>query len=290
MRSTNVRVFFLVGAAKAGTTTVYHCLRQHPEIYIQPHKDVACYFCERHGLPLSFEEFERLLFDRRGDAAIVGDVCSDYLADPFAARKIARAFAAAKILIVLRNPADRAFSLYLWMIREGYEYLPSFGEALAAERLRLVRQLKDPALILLCKNDYLYFHSGLYSEQVRRYLEHFPREQILITLYDELRADPVAFMQRIYAFLGVRSNFISEIRSHNRSQYLWPVRYPYFCRRWLARVLPSTVVQFLIDLGPKRLLTRALDEGLRAELMARYAADIKRTAQFTGLKLGELWK
>lgn len=282
-------MFFVVGAAKAGTTSVYYYLKQHPEIYVHPYKDVACYFCERYGMPITLEEFNELMASgSTHDTLMAGDVCSDYLADPSAAEKIAKIFPTAKIIIILRNPVDRAFSLYQWMTREGYEYFSNFRDALAAEPERLARQLKDPDLISPAKNDYLYFHSGLYSRQVQRYLERFPGNQVLILSYDDLCKDGVAFMQRIYAFLGVRGNFVPEIRIHNRAGQPWSIRYQYFCRRWLARVLPNRIIPFFIGLNPVRKMNARLDESLRKQLSQQYSSDIKITAAMTGLNL-EPW-
>jgi hypothetical protein len=281
-----VPFFFVVGAAKAGTTSVYHYLKQHPQIYVHPYKDVACFFCERYGLPISLEEFDELMTSGCNPSTLVaGDVCSDYLADPHAAEKIADIYPDAKIIIILRNPVDRAYSLYQWMVREGYEYLSKFQDALAAESERLARQLKNPDLIYPAKDAYLYFHSGLYSGQVQRYLDRFPRDRVLILLYDDLCRDSIAFMQGVYAFLGVRSNFVPAIRIYNEARQPWLVEYNYFCRRWLARVLPNGIVRLLITLNSRRSVNARLDQDLREELSRKYASDIKRTAAITGLNL-----
>ena len=278
-------IFFVVGAAKAGTTSVYHYLKQHPEIHLHPFKDEACYFCERYGMPITLDEFRDLMTPKNSQALASGDVCSAYLADPAAAEEIAQAYPDAKIIMILRNPVDRAYSLYQWMTCAGYEYLPSFRDALEQERDRLARKLKGPELITRCKRIYLYFQSGLYSRQVQRYLERFPRERILILRYDDLQRDGVAFMQGIYAFLGVRADFVPTIRIHNRAARPWSIRYAYFCRRWLTRFLPGKLIPFLMRLNPVRPATIPLDNELRTRLLRRYAGDIRSTAALTGLDI-----
>lgn len=282
----SIPLFFVVGAAKAGTTSVYHYLKQHPEVHVHPYKDVACYFCERYGMPITPDEFSKLMIPNDGRQVLTaGDVCSDYLTDPQAARRIAQSFPHAKIIIILRNPADRAYSLYQWMTREGYEYLTDFRDALEAEPERLARQLKSPDLISPTKDAYLYFNSGLYSRQIQRYLDYFHRDQVLILSYDDLRVNGVTFMQRIYAFLGVCDNFIPEIRIHNRAGQPWSIRYQYFCRRWLTRVLPNKLIPFLMWLNPMKRTKVRLDTSLRKQLSQKYSDDIKATSAMTGLNL-----
>lgn len=282
-------LFLLVGASKAGTTSVYEYLKQHPQIYVHQHKDVACFFCERYGMPLTLDEFKELMTPKNGRKRLIaGDVCSDYLTDPLAGERIAQSFPQAKIIIILRNPADRAYSLYQWMTREGYEYLSDFRRALEAEADRLARQLKSADLISPSKDSYLYFNSGLYSRQIKRYLDSFPRNQVLILLYDDLQKNGVTFMQSVYAFLGVSSNFVPQIQIHNRAGKPWSIAYQYFCRRWLTRILPNRIALLLMRLNPVVRAEPRLDVGLRRRLSSQYAEDIRLTAAITGLNL-ESW-
>ncbi len=256
---------------------------------MHPYKDVACYFCERYGMPITVDEFTDLMTPEDGhQSRLAGDVCSDYLVEPLAAGRIAHTFPNAKIIVILRNPVDRAFSLYLWMIREGYEFLPTFRAALEAEPERAARQLKGPELISPSKDAYLYYQSGLYARQIRRYLDNFPRNQVLILNYDDLRMNGIAFMQRIYAFLGVHSNFVPNVRMYNCAGLPWSIRYQYICRRWLTRVLPNLLIPSLMRLNPVGKVRPRLDENLRTQLSSQYSEDIKATASMTGLNL-DLW-
>lgn len=281
----NAPVFFVVGAAKAGTTSVYHYLKQHPEVFMHPYKDIACYFCERYGMAITLDEFKTMLQPGDVNTRVTGDVCSDYLSDPGAANEISRVFPGAKIIIILRNPADRAFSLYQWMIREGYEYLSTFREALAAESGRMSRKLKGMDLVSPSKNAYLYFHSGLYSEQVKRFLDRFPREQTLILKYDDLRNDGLAFMRSIYSFLGVDTAFTPEFMIYNRASRPLSVTFQYFCRRRLSRLLPNALLPFIMRINMSKSGNSKLDPGLHRELLDKYAQDIRVTAAITGLDL-----
>jgi hypothetical protein len=198
---------------------------------------------------------------------------------------MAALFPDAKILIVLRNPSDRAFSLYQWMVREGYEYMPTFEKALAAEEERMSRKLKGADLVSPSKQAYLYFRSGLYSAQIMRFFDQFPRERVLVLKYENLAHDPLTFMRRIYLFLGVDPDFVPKMKVHNLGN--WPLSpgFQYFCRRRLMRFLPNSAVALLMKpnmLVPKKM---TLDPKLRADLLTRYAADIKATEEITGLDL-----
>lgn len=286
MQKTNqVSAFFVVGAAKAGTTSLDYYLGQHPEIYMHPYKDVACYFCARYGMPVTLQEFLGFLYPKKAGYKLAGDVCSDYLAEPDSAKEIAQVFPDAKIVIVLRNPADRAFSLYQWMVREGYEYLPTFEAALAAEEDRISRKCKGIDLISPSKQAYLYRHTGYYSDQIKRYLEHFPARNLLVMKYDDLKADPENFVKRIYEFLGVDNAFAPKLKILNRGR--WPMfpAFQYYCRRRLTRYLPNRFVAALLRLNKIKNKGLRLDNRTRIDLLKEYANDIREAETLTGLNL-----
>lgn len=286
MEKTNqVPTFFVAGAAKAGTTSVDYYLGQHPDIYMHPYKDIACYFCAQYGMPVTLREFLGFLFPQKSGYKLAGDACSDYLAEPDSAKEIAQVFPDAKIIIILRNPADRAFSLYQWMVREGYEYLPTFEEALAAEADRISRKCKGSDLISPSKQAYLYRHSGYYSDQIRRYLDHFPAQNLLVMKYDDLKANPENFVKRIYEFLGVDSAFVPKLKVLNRGR--WPMfpAFQYYCRRKLTRWLPNRLVAIFLRLNKISSKGMKIEQRTRNGLLKEYADDIRVTETLTGLDL-----
>lgn len=287
----NHRFFFVVGAAKAGTTSVHEYLKQHPEVFVHDSKDIACFFCEQYGLPLTLGEFRTLMCPLGMEAQfkVYGDICASYLSDPKCADRIATTFPEARILVILRDPAERAFSLYQWMVREGLEHAPSFENALELESNRLDRQMKGSDLIAGSKDDYLYFHTGLYSRQLQRFFDRFPREHILIMKYDDLRDHPAEFMKDIYSFLGVSTAFVPSFKIHNRARLPASAGLQYFCRRKLARIAPASAVRLLMSLNLRanQMLARKLElnTATRAALVAKYGDDIRVTERMTGLSL-----
>jgi len=221
--------FFLVGAPKAGSTSLYYHLRQHPDIYMSPMKE-PFYFCsdfrpenyspsfktqaldgiertQRYlhgpmdeivggGMVCDWEDYLRL-FAAAGTQRAVGEASVCYMVSQTAAGAIATRCPHAKILMVLRSPADRAFSQYLHIFSGGH-VTGSFQQYVKA-CLRHSGEgfgLHEPFLEM-----------GFYAAQVQRYLHHFPRNQIGIWIYEEHLADPREFLRQIYRFLEVDESF-----------------------------------------------------------------------------------
>ncbi|MBE9065701.1 sulfotransferase, partial [Leptolyngbya cf. ectocarpi LEGE 11479] len=136
-----------------------------------------------------------------------GEASPVYLYSEKAAHRIRRYIPKTRLIVVLRNPVDRAFSCYTHLRREGYETL-SFEDALQVEEQRI-------------KNNWAhlwhYQEAGFYSKQLKPYLNLFDREQIKIFLFDDLCKDSLSLSQEIYAFLGVDTDFVPDLEKRNVS-------------------------------------------------------------------------
>src|SRR4051794_27348077 len=147
--------FFLVGAARSGTTSMWQYLRQHPRLFLP--KEMAekepSYFCPTYGMR-NPAQYCALFRDAREDQ-LVGECSTPYLTSAESAARIHEAVPNARILILLRNPADRAVSLYTWMREHGYETAESLSAALEAEERRVL----DPQF---ARNNGQYLHNFLY--------------------------------------------------------------------------------------------------------------------------------
>ncbi len=235
--------FIIVGAAKAGTTSLYQYLKQHPEIYFPPIKEVN-FFCTDirpenfraeyaksvyldvddfissgmkhevfHGFVKTIDQYEKI-FEPAGPKKILGELSNTYLYSETAAKKIYETLPGAKIIMVLRNPFDRAFSHYKMDYNNG---------------------LVNGDFITELKNDMsktergwgisnLYFELGLYSKQVKRYYESFPRNQLLILFYDEWKKDQQIFFKTICSFIGADPDFRFDFSTrHNESKSRSPI-------------------------------------------------------------------
>lgn len=200
--------FFIVGAAKSGTTSVFHYINQHPDVFMSPVKEPHYFssldFPERFAGPgdegftlqtVRTEADYLQLFADAGEATVLGEGSVYYLNYPQAAERIRVFNPNAKIVMLLRNPIDRAFSAYMHTVRDGRETL-SFEEGLEAEAKR-IEQNYQPL--------WWYKEVGRYAKAVEHYQQFFPRDQLKIFLYEDLaNADKV--VQELLSFLNLRTD------------------------------------------------------------------------------------
>jgi hypothetical protein len=193
--------FLILGAQKAGTTALYAYLRWHPQVTGPSFKEVS--FFDRHYARGERWYRAHLPIRRSG---IVGEASPSYLFHPLAPERVARMLPRARLIALLRNPVDRAFSHYQHEVALGREEL-SFEDALAREDERmqgeLERMLRDPSYFSHAWWNYTYAARGRYAEQLERWLDAFPREQLLVLFTEELAADTAGTYRRVLDFLGV---------------------------------------------------------------------------------------
>ena len=194
--------FLIIGAQKAGTTALYAYLRQHPQITGPSWKEVS--FFDRHyarGAAWYRGNFPNALRAR----GLVGEASPSYVFHPLAPERVAALVPEAKLIALVRNPADRAFSHYQHEVALGREPL-SFEDALEAEDERLrgeeERMLADPAYFSRPWWDHTYRARGRYAEQLDRWLAVFPREQLLVVPSEDLLDEPEQTHARVLEFLG----------------------------------------------------------------------------------------
>jgi Sulfotransferase domain len=195
--------FLILGAQKAGTTALYAYLRRHPGIGGPSWKEVS-YF-DRHyarGTDWYRGNFPNRL---RARGKLVGEASPSYLFHPLAPERVRALVPEARLIVLVRNPVDRALSHYNHERVLGREPL-SFEDALAAEEERLrgeeERLLSDPRYFSRAWWSHTYKARGRYAEQLERWLAVFPCEQLLIVPSEELLEQPDAAHARVLAFLG----------------------------------------------------------------------------------------
>jgi hypothetical protein len=178
MTGERVPDFLYIGTSKAGSTWLFNALSRHPEVHLA--SDKGLYYFDAH--------FDRgqswylAQFAGSGDSKAVGEISHSYLSSPEAPPRIAALNPDMRLLVCLREPVDRAFSDYL-DLRKNDQFDGSFEEALETFPRLLDR--------------------GRYATHLARYLEHFPREALLVQLFDDLRDDAQQYADDVYAFLGV---------------------------------------------------------------------------------------
>jgi hypothetical protein len=220
---------FIVGAAKSGTSSLWQYFRQNPQVYM-PEDELykePCYF-SAYGEKMGLANYLKI-FEKAGDShRYVGEASAVYLTDPSSAKRLFDYNPDARIIIMLRNPADRAYSLYNWMVQDGYEYANSFEDALDLEEERQKKQIPnwyEPQYYW----NYMYFHSGLYCEQVRNYLDLF-RESVLIIKFDEFKSDLSQAYKKVCSFLQIDVNEVSA-KIYNPSRAVFSPRLQFILRK-----------------------------------------------------------
>jgi len=279
--------FIVIGAAKAGTTSLHWYLTEHPQVFVTPVKDPS-YFAygvdvegrllwgepEFHSFPVrSLREYERQFADA-DDAAAIGEVSTMYLECPQSAARIRELLPAARIICSIRHPVDRAYSDYVMYLRHrGRRF--------------------DPARDLTATSDWArpdsrWMRIGRYHEQLSRYFDAFPRDQILVVLFDDLKRDPLRFMQDVYRFLNVDPTFVPDFATPHAPGGLpvSPTLERLFVRSGRSGVrpwVPRPVANWVRRLRIRTFRpTPPLPKELRNELTRHFEDDIARTSELIG--------
>ena len=193
--------FLVLGAMKAGTSSLFHHLARHPQVRGPLRKEVH-YFGHGHRAGRGFGWYRAHFPLRLGGGWITGEATPDYLYDPEAPARIRAALPDVRLIAILREPAGRAVSHYFHERRMGRETLP-MEEAFALEDARLAHAATSGEAGRETLHHAGYRHRGLYAEQVERYLALFPRERLLVLGSGELRREPEVAMARAFAHLGL---------------------------------------------------------------------------------------
>jgi hypothetical protein len=220
--------FFLIGTVKGGTTSLHRYLDQHPEVYLSPIKEIN-YFSRadihpehfsrdyRHDVDIDIKSYLRSdmkepihiahvteeadyyqLFRNAGQAKAIGEMSLSYMLYPSAPQLIAKTYPKAKIMAILRDPAERAFSQYVMNLRQGKTLEKDFIKEITSDDERYPKGWGA---------NHQYLSVGRYYEQLVRFYAVFPSEQIKVFLFDDYKANAASVVQQMFEFLGVDPNF-----------------------------------------------------------------------------------
>lgn len=283
--------FFLVGAPRAGTTALTKALRQHPEVHMSTPKEPQYFVLEPEnpfdgpGKNPTFDgldEYEAL-FEDADQNQIVGEGTTTYLQSEQACRRIHRAVPDARHIAILRDPAERAFSHYVWHRNRGLEK-EDFRTALRLEEDRRSENW----------NPYFFYRSlGYYGEQLQRYVKTFGRENLRIFLLEDLRTDQSSVFERVFEFLDVDSTFSvfqpGRVNASGRFQTNLTGRLlnaPRVIKALGGYLLPDRYHGPIVDALQSRSRTRPeIPPDLRVELIRDYEEDIRLVEDLTGRDL-----
>ncbi|MEP2025005.1 MAG: sulfotransferase domain-containing protein [Reichenbachiella sp.] len=282
----NLPNFLIVGAAKSGTTTLYDCLRQHPEIYL-PEKKECKYFSgiiENTGpgdeyrnkkRTRTWEEYIKYFNEVKNEAAI-GEATPDYLYyyKPTITSIHDKLGRQTKIIIILRHPIERAYSAYLHNRRDMIEDL-DFTNALKAEEDRIE---KNYALM------WRYKDAGLYYNQVRAFKEAF--DEVLILTQEELKEHFQETMEKIFLFLNVDAHFHPQVKKLNATGE------PSALKKYLSKspmlkevkkFMPSFIKKMIkSNLDKRSLEKKPMSDSDRQHLANYFENDIFQLSEYLG--------
>lgn len=293
--------FLLVGAAKSGTTSLTHYLKQHPQIFMPALKEPMFFspsyaknidpgnilgaFFHKNKIVSDYEEYLRL-FRKGKNSMAVGEASTAYLfLYREAVPRIIKCLQDPKIIIILRNPAERAFSAFCHIVRDT-------GWDISFERFLSLEKEEDAAGWEVKRH---VLRSGDYFHQVEAFLRHFTRVHVL--LYDDMRLDAAGMMKDLYRFLGVDEHFcpdlsarwnVSGVPSH-RGLYRWIFRGGIF--RGAVRPLLRPLMgnrKFLVwkeSLRAGMLKRQELGEEARTKLLGIYQENIVKLQALIGRDL-----
>ena len=189
--------FFVIGAAKAGTSALYRYCVQHPEIGGGTNKELHFFDHFNHfkTRPINYNAYHTL-FNFSSNKKLYADFTPDYIFFEESAQLIWEYNPQANIIAILRNPIHRAFSEWNMNITLKRETL-SFTEAIRNERLRTRAYLPE------MHGHHSYIDRGFYSEQIRRYQRFFPNKQLLFLKYEDFKQDQAMHVKKVFEFVGV---------------------------------------------------------------------------------------
>jgi hypothetical protein len=206
--------FFIVGAPKSGTTSLYEYLRVHPEIYLPSQKELN-YF----GKDLKFNHFDRSFerylnhFKDRQEEKMAGEASVWSLFSKEAAKEIADFNPDARIIIMLRKPVDLLYSLHSQLCFSGGEDIEGFSQALDAEADRRVgKRIPRTAFAV---HALFYREIPKFAEQISRYLEVFPHNQVHVILFDDFKNNTTRIYKETLTYLGVNPELAVDFKIHN---------------------------------------------------------------------------
>ena len=291
--------FFIIGAVRSGTTSIYNYLAQHPEIYVSPVKEPKYFQYDGlpsprgnekrdaadgraaqhdHGAVTDMKAYQALFSGVMGEKA-VGEASVGYLTAPGAPERIHAVVPDAKIIAMLRNPIDRAFSSFLFHIRINRETNHDFTQAVQADGWRRRHYIED----------------GMYFKALQQYLSVFNRDHVFVCLYNDFVEDPLGLIRGIFDFLGVDREFTPDMsirynvsgipKSRWLHRMIWVLSKPVKCLA--GPFIPAGLEKSVRRVSGSNLHRPKIDPEARRYLLDAYEKDIANLQELIGRDLSQ---
>lgn len=245
--------FLVVGAPKCGTTSLYYYLKQHRDIYLPERKELH-YFSYDHmknsaagpgdsqilySLCKTRKEY-REYFSKVKNEKAVGEISPSYFYFSETSEKIEDVLGTIKIVLLIRDPIEKAFSQYMHLVRDSRETL-TFNDALMHEKKRM----KEGRAAI-----WRYAESSLYCERIKKYINVFAKQNVKIILFEDLKNSPRVVLRDLFQFLGIDDSIDCDTsKKYNRSGR--PKS------KWIAKLLgkPNVAMRFAMTFIPEKIRT-----------------------------------
>lgn len=213
--------FVIIGAQKGGTSSLFKYLEPHPDLLMSYRKQVHFFDKLYHrGVKYYRSNFPIKAFSR---GRLTGEATPYYIFHPEVPARIHKVLPNAKLILLVRNPIDRAYSHYNMKVNQGWESIPTFDEAIEKEGERIERELakmkENPRYYSKDLRNFTYLARGRYAEQLERWLQYYPLEQIRVYQSEQFFEDPMAVLRDIYDFLGIQDFEPQNLKIYNKRHY-----------------------------------------------------------------------
>lgn len=197
--------FLVIGAAKSGTTTLHHLLRDHPELRLPDDKE-APFFAKTTDVVSAWPSFAEDHFGGLAPGVVAGKITPRYLGDIPAAERVAAVAPDVRLAVVLRHPVERTFSKYRLLLRQG-KTTQTFDDHVAAQ---LDPEALDRARSSVVSIGDANVVRSEYARQLRHWLQYFDHEQLKVFFTEELESDPQLLVDQLTAHIGVTSGWVPD--------------------------------------------------------------------------------
>lgn len=292
--------FFVIGAARCGTTSLYHYLKQHPDIFLPDIKELN-HFSQVESLePGDYEppkegveyhtkilkDFDNYWeqFQKAKAHQKKGDISPSYLWKPKSAQRIYNYNPKAKIIVTLRNPIHRAFSHYLMNVAVGYETHESFKDALEGEKKTI------------WGGGNLYLEWSSYYEGLKAFIDYFGRENILLLVFEDWIKNKEGMLSELFTFLEVSTEVpidleeqFNQKKGYKHLKTLNFFRNPNL-KQPLKKLIPQQWIDTLKDFlfQPKE-IEETLSPEMQTRLQKEFQEEVRKLDELTGIPLSEKW-
>lgn len=259
--------FLIIGAGRSGTTSLYHYLRQHPQIFMSRIKETNYFACdgERDAFkfPIRTLDAYEALFSKAVRERAIGEASVIYLVRRPVVDRVKEHIPDAKLIAILRDPAERAYASYLDDFARGDE---------KRDFAQVIRDYQKGTDV-----NTLYVSTGLYHSHLTRYLSRFRHDQLLLCLYDDLKRDPMIVLRQIFDFLEVAEDFVPNTAIQYNPTGLPRSRILHAIMLHTAKArLPDPIPALGAAIRRRNLVKPTMPAQLRQELIAVYREDILR--------------